>query len=446
MEANTRGHAASRRIPYPAMMSERIRRLFKEGFWIVLGQLMQVLGSLIGVRLLTGLLDPAAYGELALGMTIAMLVNQTMLGPLGNGVIRFYAPAQERSDLRGYLLAVRRLVSFATGIVVVIAILAVSGLLIAGRAKWIAITVAALIFSVLNGYNAILSGIQNAARQRSIVALHQGVDSWARFLVAAGSIALLGATSAIAMGGYLAAAALVLVSQSAFFRRVIARNAGNIGSGPNWQGQIWSFSWPISIFGIFTWMQLASDRWALGLLATTHDVGMYTALFQLGYYPISIATGVAVQFLTPIVYQRAGDASDSRRNSEVNVFCRRLAGLAAGITVVVFLLTLMVHAQIFRFFVAEKYGAVSYLLPWMILAGGIFAAGQIIALNLLSQMRSRTMMFAKIATALLGIALNFVGAYWYGTAGIVIAAVSFAVVFFFSMAVLSGDSGLDPCL
>ncbi len=98
--------------------TERFRRLSKEGFWVVLGQAMAVLGVLVGVRLLTELLDPAAYGELALGMTVATLVNQTVLGPLSNGVTRFYAPAQEQGDLGGYLNAVRRLVLSATGLII----------------------------------------------------------------------------------------------------------------------------------------------------------------------------------------------------------------------------------------------------------------------------------------------------------------------------------------
>ena len=103
---------------FDAIRSERFRRLSKEGFWIVLGQVMAVLGSLVGVRLLTELLDPAAYGELALGMTLATLVNQTVLGPLGNGVTRFYSPAVEQGDLGGYFNAVRRMVLLATGIIV----------------------------------------------------------------------------------------------------------------------------------------------------------------------------------------------------------------------------------------------------------------------------------------------------------------------------------------
>src|ERR1035437_3984722 len=126
---------------------ERFRRLSKEGAWIVFGQVTAILGSLASVRLLTELLDPAAYGELALGMTVAAVVNQTVIGPLGNGVARFYAPAQERGDLGGYLNAVRRLVSAATVIIVFMVLLTVTGLLVAGQTQWIGIATAALVFA-----------------------------------------------------------------------------------------------------------------------------------------------------------------------------------------------------------------------------------------------------------------------------------------------------------
>jgi len=405
---------------------------------------MAVLGALVGVRLLTELLDPAAYGELALGMTVATLVNQTVLGPLGNGVTRFYAPAVERGDLGGYLNAVRRLVLSATRISALLMLFAIAGLLIAGRTEWIAIATAALIFAILSGYTSILNGIQNAARQRSIVALHQGMESWVRFLVAAGFIIWLGATSTVAMVGYAIAVILVLGSQYVFFRRTVHKNATVKDQG-SWQEQIWTYSWPISIFGMFTWGQLASDRWALGLFATTEEVGLYAVLFQLGYYPMSMATGMAMQFLAPIFYQRAGDASDSGRNADVSSLSWRLTGLALGVTGAVFLLALLFHAQILQIFVAAEYVSVSHLLPWVMLAGGVFAAGQAIALNLMSQMKTYTMMAAKIITALLGVTFNLAGAYWYGTTGIVIAGILFSVSYFIWMAVLSKYEGVERC-
>ena len=55
------------------------------------------------------------------------------------------------------------------------------------------------------------------------------------------------------------------------------------------------------------------------------------------------------------------------------------------------------------------------------------------------------MMLAKIMTALLGIALNFAGAYWYGIKGIVGAGVIFSITCFLSMWFIlrKGNGGLS---
>ena len=417
--------------------SARFRRLFKESFWIVLGQAAAVIGALAVVRLLTELLDPAAYGELALGMAMATLVNQTVLGPLGNGVNRFYAPAQEKGDLGGYLNAVRRLVLNATSVVVLMTIFAIGGLLVSGRKEWIVIVVMAIIFATLSGYNAILSGIQNAARQRAVVALHQGVEYWARFLVAAALLSWLGATSTVAMLAYAVALMLVLGSQYVFFRKIVPKNVTGPHTEERWREQMLKYSWPFASWGIFCWAQSASDRLSLELCTTTREVGLYAVLFQLGYQPVSMATGMAMQLLAPIMYQQAGDASDSRRNANVNKLIWRLAWLSLSVTGVAFLFALLFHTQIFWFCVAKEYAYISYLLPWVVLAGGVFAGGQVIALNLMSQMKTHTMVVAKIATAIFGVIFNFAGAYLFGIAGIVFAGVLFSVLYSAWMVMLS---------
>lgn len=419
---------------------EHFLRLSKEGSWIVLGNAMAVLGSVVGVRVLTELLDPIVYGELALGMTVATLVNQTVLGPLANGITRFYAPALEQGQIGAYLKGASRLVLMATAITLLLAALGFMGLLVAGRAGWLPIAAAALIFAMLSGYNSLLNGVQNAARQRSVVALHQGAESWARFLAAAGLIVWLGSTGTVAMIGNAAAVMLILGSQCVFFRKAVYKSAA-VGAQGDWQKKIWTYSWPFATWGIFSWAQQASDRWALELLSTTQEVGFYAVLAQLGYYPISLVTGMAVQLLAPIFYQRAGDASDSGRNANVSSLSGRLTALGLAVTGVAFVIALLFHPLIFSIFAAKEYRSASHLLPWMVLSGGIFAAGQMIALNLMSQMKTHAMMRVKISTALLGIASNFAGAYWYGIRGIVIAGLFFSVVYFIWMVLLSKTCG-----
>lgn len=396
------------------------------------------MGALVGVRLLTELLDPATYGELGLGMTAAALVNQVLLGPLSNGATRFYAPAFGQGDVAGYLAGVRYLLLRAAAVIGLILLIVTASLLATERTSLIGITVAALIFALISGCNSILGGIQNAARQRAVVAVHQAAESWARFLVAAALLLTLPATSAVAMLGYATASIPILLSQYGFFRKSVQAPRAS-AARTDWKNTIWKYSWPFGTWGIFTWLQLASDRWALEHFATTQEVGLYVVLYQLGYYPISLATGMAMQFLAPILYERAGDAKDSRRNENVNRLTWHLTAWALGLTCLTSLLALAFHQQIFGVFVSQKYNSVSSLLPWMILSGGIFAAGQAIALNLMSLMRSEAMVIVKIVTALVGVVLNFAGAYWYGTAGVVLAGVAFSIFYLVWMAIISAQ-------
>ena len=143
----------------------RFRRLAQEGSWIILGQIVSVLASLVLVRVLTEKLSPVEYGQLSLGLTVAGLVNQVVMGGITAGIGRFYSIAAEKQDLGGYLHATRRLMLYATMAVVVISMLVFIGLLWLGYSNWIALAASALFFSVFSAFNSILSGIQNAARQ-----------------------------------------------------------------------------------------------------------------------------------------------------------------------------------------------------------------------------------------------------------------------------------------
>ena len=122
--------------------------------------------------------------------------------------------------------------------------------------------------------------------------------------------------------------------------------------------------------------------------------------------------------------------------------------LVVAVTCTAFVFTLFFHRMILSALVAPEYLSVSPYLPWMLLSGGLFAAGQTISLNLMSQMRTRAMIAVKIATALLGTLLNFAGAYWHGIAGIVIASNLFSMSYFAWMVALAryegGEKPISP--
>lgn len=415
----------------------RYRRLAREGIWILIGQIASVAGSLVLVRVLTEYLAPAQYGQLSLGLTVAALVNQVVMGGLINGICRFYSIAAEANDLRGYLAAARRLMAYATGAVTVIALLLAAGLLWLGYSRWLGLTVAALLFSVVTGFNGSMNAIQNAARQRAVVAFHGGLDAWLKILLAVAVMFWLGSTSAAVVLGYTFSSILVTGSQLLFLRRLIPSMGKTSHGTPDWVRQIVAYSWPFSAWGLFTWAQQASDRWALQAFTTTADVGLYAVVFQLGYAPIRQLTGLAMTFLGPILYQRSGDATDPHRNHAVHRLAWRITLMCSGVTAAAFLFAAWLHEWIFAILVAPRYHAISPLLPWMILAGGVFATGQMLELKLMSDMKSAAMTTTKIATAILGVILTTCGAAYFGAKGVAAALGGFSMIYFTWMAWLA---------
>lgn len=419
----------------------RLKRLAKEGTWIVIGQLVSVAGTLAQVRILTEYLAPIEYGQLALGLTVAGLLNQVIFGGIGNGISRYYAVAAEADDLNGYLRDARKLLFYGF-----LAAILVGGLLLIGlyqfdATQWMVLAAAALVLAVFSAYNSAIGGIQNAARQRAIVALHGGMNAWLNILLAVLVMRWLGTTSEAVVVGYIASTLLVTLSQLVFLRRTIPSQVTPSVRHHYWLQRMWSYSWPFSTFGVFTWIQQASDRWALEGFGSTSDVGHYAVLFQLGYSPIMIVTGMATAFLAPILFQRSGDATNAIRNAGVDRLGWRLTYLTLILTGIGVLLTIVAHEWLFTLLVAREYRSLSSLLPWVVLAGGLFAAGQTLSLKLMSEMKTRSIATVKIVTALLGIGLNILGAMFAGVDGVVSALVAFSLSYLLWMIVLARKQG-----
>lgn len=413
------------------MSRSRAYRLLGEGSWIAGGQFVSLVGALVLVRVLTEYLTPAEYGQLALALTAVGLINQVALGGIAAGAGRYYSIAREKGDIVGYFRATRLLLLIAAGLVACFAAATVSVMALMSLQQWIVLTLVSILYSILVGANSVLNNIQNAARQRSVVALHGGMDAWLKIGFAIWIITLMGAQSSLVIVAFAGSSFLVILSQLVFLKKLEPNvfASHNETSHPDWKKQIWSFSWPFTAWGLFSWAQQASDRWALEYFAGTSDVGQFAALFQLGYAPIAVLTGYTVTLIGPILYQRSGTAENSASNYSVHKLAFKMFYLALALTLAGFVFTAVMHEWLFAWLVAEDFRSNSNLLCWFVLAGGIFAAGQVLSLKLLSELRSRTMITMKVVTALLGVLANILGAAYFGLTGIIAALQVFSLIF-----------------
>jgi O-antigen/teichoic acid export membrane protein len=382
-----------------------------------------------GVRVLTSTMLPEEYGKLSLSLTYVALMTQVLFAPLCAGSTRFYIIAKENDDLFKYVNAIKYFLllflSFSTIITIIIFIV----LLFLNQFHLFNILFFSLILATTSGINMIFTSIQLAARKRSMVAIIQGLDSWSKYLLAILFVVFWGAFTTSVIFGYILSSLLILAIQIYFLKELFFQK--NYQRDKLWEKKILIYIWPYMTWGLFTWSQISSDKWALAFYSTPKMVGLYNALYQIGYFPITIIIGFAIQLLTPIFFQRAGDGTEVKKIESVSNLTSKIVSITFLLTTIIFIISLFSHKLLFNlFFHNKEYLSVSYLLPWLILSGGIFACGQALTLEMMSKMKMLTLAIIKITTAIVGISMNILFAYLFDIRGIVFSSLLFSILYF----------------
>jgi O-antigen/teichoic acid export membrane protein len=141
-----------------------------------------------------------------------------------------------------------------------------------------------------------------------------------------------------------------------------------------------------------------------------------------------LLTALFTQLIAPILFNIAGDGSDAARQEQARWFVVRCTLLVVAVTVLGAVAGWFFHSWLFSVLVAPEYRSVSSYMPWMILGGGAFAAGQVAALNLLIGNRSDKLIAPKVTTAIAGVLLNIAGGYYWGLSGVVAGGVAFSLL------------------
>ncbi|GIW09738.1 MAG: hypothetical protein KatS3mg061_0795 [Dehalococcoidia bacterium] len=409
----------------------RYRRLGAELGWLAVGQVLTVLGSLVSVRVVTELLTPEANGEFALATTLAGFAQLPTLSPLANAALRYFAPAQERGTVPQFLRLVGQQVALlALGIGGVGLIAAALTAQLAG-APWPTLCVGAALLAIVGGTSGVLSALQNAARQRAVVALHAALAKWLTIAALVVLVYQFGSAGTVALGATVLASGLVMLSQAGFLLPLFRRreHAPAASGRPVTARELLRYAFPFTLIALPSWVQLFSDRWALQLFGTTADVGRFTVLVALGVTPLNLAFNLLAQFVEPLLYARAGDGTDpARLRSALRATLLVLLLYGAGLLVLV-LGAALLSGFIFSLLVAPAYREVAPLLPLAVLAGGMFNLGQLASILPLQFTESRALLAPKLGSGILTLLFNLAGSALLGTTGVLVASILASTIY-----------------
>jgi len=402
----------------------RIWSLRLEMSWILFGQFLGFLGGFLGIKVLTNLMGPNGYGQLALGLTIAGLFNTYAYGPVANVVVRFFAICQERGTLGSYFSILKkshRILALGAICLATVASGATGYFLCA---EWALIILLSCLYGVTSGINVSFISLQNAIRQRKIVALHQGADVWLRIGLSIALLFLFSKSGCSALLGYLIGTLLVTISQRIFALKneTIRKNWHAPNANPLQEKEIFkefaSYATSFLLFAVFASFSLYADRWILQGMFGSGAVGVYAAIYQIAASPVSIFFTMVSQLIVPIVFERAGTMTSRSQMENSGRLLRQTTLVSCLVAMVIILGAYLFSEPLIKILTNATFAEYHNLL-WIIALGlCLFNLGQQLTIKGLSFNRPRIYLAPKILQALSLIILAYVLAHYFKIAGV----------------------------
>ncbi len=396
-----------------------------EAAYTIGGRFVSILLVIVTTKFLTTFLSETAYGQLALYNITATLPSMFYFGPLGQGILRFYPIANENREMGPFHRQFNRL--FQKGAIVVLMAGFVFFIVFrcSGNPGWSMASLLIAMLSAVSAFNTFRFGLQNAARKRTLAL---GLETGDRVFQQALAILLLWLVCKdplTVMVGYLISSLVFMAVNRYYYRQTFpdTQLTPRGSSGNQYEREILKYSWPFILFGVFFWIQNASERWTLEWLQSTEMVGQYAVLNQIGFQSQSLLFGSISYFLFPILFNRAGNLKNTRQLEHANRLNDWYLKFNLLLTATLFLIFWQFGEAVIRLLSHEKYISVAPYLPLMALAGGLFNYAQNYSNRYMMALQTRKLIIPKVAASVFGIIFNLAGTYWFGLKGLIISVV-----------------------
>jgi len=406
-----------------------IKLLLKEGIWALTGHASLLLGILFSIKILSQEMGPSLYGEFVLGISIAQLFQTFFFGSKFDGILRFGTVATGFEERVSYAKVVNKVLVDASklcllsGLVVTVAVYTALG------KTWSLLVLATVIYAVASGVSTALGGFVNALRERRILALNQGTESWIKVFFAFGLIQISESKAVFALLGYALACSVSVIFLSIWLCRRIEFDLRFSGLEAVSDHVIRSYTKGFGLMGVFLWFQSYTDRWALKYFSSSSEVGIYSVAFAFGYSPLVAIVNLSMQIAVPIVYKSAGETPDFSSCQKILRSVDLLGLSMFSISAILALAALCFEEMIVDILLGEGYRDAASLMPLLLLAGGLFAVGETKAIFLNAIFKNKLQIGPKLSLAIFGAILTGFFTFYFGSVGAAWAVLSVSLIY-----------------
>ncbi|MEI8573738.1 lipopolysaccharide biosynthesis protein [Methylomonas sp. LW13] len=367
-------------------------KLFGDAFWALFGQAASALALLLGMRLLTELVSPAVYGQVALLNGFVALGVAVFSYPFICAGMRIVPECETAGQSTGLHAAVAGLTLQAT-------MLAIGLLVLGGFAYGYFVEVSSVLF-LLTGVLLAMTvqrelGIQLAIgeRKQRLASLWQTTDSVLRPALAIALVWWWGGNPEWVLLGYILASLLSNLVWIVLKRRNAVRMPAT--DSRSFRREVWVYALPLIPMELIFWINGLGDRYVIGYLLTAADVGLYAATYMIVNEAFNRSAMVLLRTFQPAYFQAFSAQQLQKAFSILWVWITSVAALGAfGL-----LLLLLTKDWVASLVLAKSYHAAVDLMPAMALGCALHALGTALAQPLLAHKRTKTLLKGRLCGA-----------------------------------------------
>lgn len=405
-----------------ATPGERLVDRLRDGLWVASGQIMAVLGVLVGVRLQTEVIRPEVYGEAVLYTGLSTLAMTIVGVPYSRGAMLFYGKAASLGIQEKLFDFVRKSVAKQLGLGIVgLLVCGLTYVIIAGGSPLVIIALSALI--AVDSARTVEMAFLSAKKQQRQYAMWSIMEAWSRPVLAVVAVLVLSVNVEVILVSYVVASMVALLC----FKKGIDKSDQEysevkLAQITNLTDEVRKYSRPLMPQGLVGWFGSLSDRYLLTAIVGLHEVGIYSAIFGLVSRPFLLAQSVSELTIRPSYFQAV---TANNRAEGVGIFQRwLLMNCAAGFVLLVS--TIAGSDFITRYLLGEAYATGVSMIPYLAVGHFFLILGYGLNGYLYAHQYTRQLFVFDLMTVLLGLSLSPIAMWNFGAIG---AAGTCAVVF-----------------
>jgi O-antigen/teichoic acid export membrane protein len=409
-------------------------RFRSEILWILLGQAGVMLGGMIGIKLLTQSVPPGEFGRFALASTVILLIGTNVFGPIGQGFMRFWSITGERGERAGFGQLSGKLILKLSFWILMAGAGVAGSLFLFKDWRWGLLIFLSIAAGILSGWAGVRLSILMAARERKYVALINTGAAFAKPLTGVLLVYLFVADAVLILLGYIISLCAAVMVCENHFNRLLKKDAAvcpavETTDHSRLKKEMFAFTWPFYVWGIFGWMHQSCDRWAIQSFHGTEVVGSFFVISQLAVYPLVAGSSFLSTFFIPIAYQKAGGLTSGPDFRSASKMISMMTGFYLAGAVSLIVIYWFSHEWVVMLISNEQFTVYSKYLPGLTGAWALYYLGQMFAGFGLLANRPDIYMIPIIASGLLVTMLSFVLSSRYGVPGVVWAIAAAGLVY-----------------